>query len=60
MLNCSSTSKFSIGFSATDILLDFSLGWWPVAFETLDPFKGLNSKTAKVLILLPSESGYRV
>ncbi|KJA29165.1 hypothetical protein HYPSUDRAFT_93392, partial [Hypholoma sublateritium FD-334 SS-4] len=29
-------------------LLD--LGWWPVAFETLDPFKGLNSKTAKSMV----------
>ncbi|KJA18099.1 hypothetical protein HYPSUDRAFT_120907, partial [Hypholoma sublateritium FD-334 SS-4] len=29
-------------------LLD--LGWWPVAYETLDPFKGLNSKTAKSMV----------
>lgn len=40
----------------TNILLNFSLGWWPVAFETLDPFKGLNSKTAKVFFS-PDGSG---
>ncbi|KAF9014421.1 hypothetical protein BDZ89DRAFT_962857, partial [Hymenopellis radicata] len=27
-----------------------SLGYWPVAFEDLDPFKGLNSKTAKSMV----------
>lgn len=26
----------------------FSIGFWPVAFDELEPFKGLNSKTAKV------------
>lgn len=25
-----------------------SLGFWPVAFDELEPFRGLNSKTAKV------------
>jgi len=29
-------------------LLD--LGFWPVAFSELDPFKGLNSKTAKSMV----------
>ncbi|KAF8922480.1 hypothetical protein CPB85DRAFT_1555831 [Mucidula mucida] len=27
-----------------------SLGYWPVAFEELEPFKGLNSKTAKSMV----------
>ncbi|KAF8973992.1 hypothetical protein BDZ97DRAFT_1912435 [Flammula alnicola] len=26
------------------------LGFWPVAFEELEPFKGLNSKTAKSMV----------
>ncbi|KAJ3895003.1 hypothetical protein GG344DRAFT_73570 [Lentinula edodes] len=27
-----------------------SLGYWPVSFESLEPFKGLNSKTAKSMV----------
>ncbi|KAF9456196.1 hypothetical protein BDZ94DRAFT_1229975 [Collybia nuda] len=27
-----------------------SIGFWPVAFEKLDPFRGLNSKTAKSMV----------
>ncbi|KAF6765979.1 hypothetical protein DFP72DRAFT_3207 [Ephemerocybe angulata] len=27
-----------------------SIGYWPVPFEELDPFKGLNSKTAKSMV----------
>lgn len=27
-----------------------TIGFWPVAFEELEPFRGLNSKTAKSMV----------
>ncbi|KAH6917315.1 hypothetical protein BKA70DRAFT_1418073 [Coprinopsis sp. MPI-PUGE-AT-0042] len=34
-------------FRPVEMLTFESLGYWPVGFEELEPYKGLNSKTAK-------------
>lgn len=37
-----------LSVQAPTLTLTPSIGFWPVAFEELEPFRGLNSKTAKV------------